>query len=75
MTVRELIDILERYDGDGQVLFVVQPNWPFEYSIADVVLERADLEGSDEETGVCRSNDVILVEGSQLRYGNKDMFA
>ena len=73
MTVRELIDILEGYDGDGQVLFVVQPNWPFEYSIADVV-ERADCEGSDEETGA-RSNDVILVEGSQLRYGNKDMFA
>ena len=73
MTVQELIDILEGYESDGQVLFVVQPNWPFEYSIADVV-ERADFEGSDEETGA-RSNDVILVEGSQLRYGNKDMFA
>ena len=73
MTVRELIDILEGYDDDGQVLFAVQPNWPFEYSIADVV-ERADFEDSNEETGA-RSNDVILIEGSQLRYGNKDMFA
>tara|TARA_R110002072_G_scaffold301409_1_gene481089 strand:- start:633 stop:854 length:222 start_codon:yes stop_codon:yes gene_type:complete len=72
MTVQELIDILEGYESDGQVLFVVQPNCPFEYSIADVV-ERADFEGSDEETGA-RRNDVILVEGSQLRYGNKHMF-
>jgi len=73
MTVRELIDILEGYDDDGQVLFVTQPIWSAEYSIADVV-ERADFEDSDEETGA-RSNDVILVEGNQLRYGNKDIFA
>jgi len=73
MTVQELIDILEGYDDDAQVLFVVQPNWPFEYSIADVV-ERADFEDGNEETGA-RSNDVILIEGSQLRYGNKGMFA
>lgn len=33
MTVRELIRKLGEYDDDAQVLFVSQPNWPFEYSI------------------------------------------
>ena len=72
MTVQELIDILEGYESDAQVMFASQPTWPFEYSIADVV-ERADFEEGDKSTGADR-RDVILIEGEQLRYGNKQMF-
>jgi len=76
MTVGELIEYLEQYDRDAQVLLMEQPGWPFEYSINGVVSreeiinqepdeDRAEL-GDGEEI-----NDVFLLEGTQLRYGSK----
>lgn len=35
MTVGELIELLEDMDHDLEVRFAQQPNWPFEYSVAD----------------------------------------
>jgi hypothetical protein len=34
MTVQELIDELESFDGEAEVRFLAQPSWPFEYTIA-----------------------------------------
>ena len=76
MTVGELIEYLEQYDRDAQVLLMEQPGWPFEYSINGVVSreeiinqepdeDRAEL-GDGEEI-----NDVFILEGTQLRYGSK----
>jgi hypothetical protein len=69
MTVGELISMLEGLDEEANVFFMSQPNWPFEYSIEDIV-ERSDFE--NDETDGKKNNDVILVEGAQIRYGNKN---
>lgn len=37
MTVRDLIAALEDYDPDAEVRIAIQPRWPLEYSISDVV--------------------------------------
>ena len=73
MTVQELIDELEGYDGDAEVRFLAQPSWPFEYTIAAVVEatdQPADLSGY-QETPARR---VLLVEGRQACYGDKSAF-
>ena len=73
MTVQELIDELEGYDGDAEVRFLAQPSWPFEYTIAAVVEatdQPADLSGY-RETPARR---VLLVEGRQACYGDKSAF-
>ena len=65
MTVRELIEALSDMDPDAEVRMMEQPDWPFEYSIRNVV-KRGDI-----EDGECR-NDVLLIEGRQLKYGNRE---
>jgi len=57
MTVDELKEVLEYYDGDMEVRFASQPNWPFEYSINDAVLVKTD----DGEV-------IYLEEGHQIGY-------
>jgi len=69
MNVAELKEMLEYMDDDAEVLFMSQPSWPFEYSIAGVVT-RDQFESDSEHPG----NDVFLIEGTQLRYGSKDAF-
>jgi hypothetical protein len=83
MTVEELMTILEDMDPDAEVVMVFQENWPLEYALGGVAL-RSDAEGrSDDERdpdAPPRSrrpddgapNDVILVEGRHLRYGNRN---
>jgi len=75
MKVHELIEALEDMDDpEAQVFIMSQKSWPFEYSIHSV-LARSDYEGEpaieddDKETS---GLDVIIVEGEQLRHGNKD---
>ena len=82
MTVSELIEILEEFDPDAEVLLSVQPAWPFEHTLAGVC-QRSDLvaddDGEAEDEDCPRggggedlpANDVFLVEGTQLRYGSK----
>ena len=36
MTVQELIEYLEGFDGDAEVKLAQQPSWPFEYSIGAI---------------------------------------
>lgn len=84
MQVRELMAILEDQDPDAEVLLVTQRRWPFEYSLSGVSV-RSDMDEADEdedgegEDGTprersadgCAPTDVLLVEGSQLRYGSE----
>jgi len=37
MTVQELIDTLEGFDHDAEVKLAIQPSWPFQHSISEVV--------------------------------------
>jgi len=62
VTVRELISLLEQYDGDNEVVLAIQPSWPFEHSIGEVVempeakvewgVQYIDAEGDSEEVEV-----------------------
>ena len=57
MTVNELKERLDYYDGDMEVRFASQPSWPSEYSINDIVPVQTD-----------DNNIVYLEEGRQLGY-------
>ena len=70
MKVHELIEALEDMDDpEAQVFIMSQKSWPFEYSIHSV-LQRSDFENNHAQD--VSSLDVFIVEGEQLRYGNKD---
>lgn len=81
MKLRDLINILEEIevelgDGDHEVLLMNQQNWPYEYTISQVVI-RKELDASDDEDVNPQSDgasptDIFLVEGRQLRYGSKE---
>jgi len=76
MTVGELIEYLEQYDRDAQVLLMEQPRWPFEYSINGVV-SREEIINQEPDEDLAELgdgeeiNDVFILEGTQLRYGSK----
>jgi hypothetical protein len=63
MTVADLIAELEFMNPDTEVRFASQPNWPFEYSIYDIVEVEVEKRNTDETETV-----VYLVEGSQIGY-------
>jgi len=79
MTVAELIEELEQHDENAEVILVTQENWPFENALRGVTCRNAihpddeegngggDFDGMDN----AGPNDVILVEGGQLRYTTK----
>jgi hypothetical protein len=54
MTVQELIELLQDYDGDAEVRLAEQPHYPFEYSVDRVasvefvVGKRGELIDPDE---------------------------
>lgn len=86
MKVKDLIEFLQDCDEDADVLLGIQPGWPFEHRVRGVVL-RSDFQDCEEEEGSedssleeysfvtkGRPNDVVLVEGGQIRYGHRDMF-
>lgn len=73
MTVQELIDELQSFDGEAEVRFLAQPSWPFEYTIANVVEasdQPDDLSGYHETP----THRVLLIEGRQACYGDKRAF-
>ena len=62
-------------DNDPEVRFAGQPNWPFEYSVASVIMVDPTAPDTDEDEETMMdyhqspdSNVVYLVEGSQLGY-------
>ena len=64
MTVQDLIYELEQLDGDTEVRFASQPNWPFEYSIDEVLVTETDGRNDNGE----EKEIVYLSEGRQLGY-------
>jgi hypothetical protein len=63
MTVADLIEELKCMPEDAEVRFASQPNWPFEYNIADVISVEIENRHTGEEEEV-----VYLAEGRQLGY-------
>lgn len=73
MTVGKLIRDLQDYDEDLPVRLMMQPNYPFEYSIGGLV-ERSEFDSNTDDVTDPRErskNCVFLLEGSQLQYGSK----
>lgn len=83
MKVHELIEILEDMDPDAEVFLGVQPAYPFEHAVAGVV-QRGDWVEEDEteepwtdrdcwgaSDGQLPRNDVLILDGGQVRYGAK----
>ncbi len=87
MKVRELISLLEDMEPDADVFLLTQEAYPFENSIAGVCERRDFTEcepdpdpAAEAPHGKARwytregrlpASDVFLIEGAQLRYGNK----
>jgi hypothetical protein len=75
MKVHELIKLLSSCDADAEVTLIEQPNYPLEHAVAGVAL-RGDLCDEDGRPRRCNErdgsapNDVLLVEGTWLRYGD-----
>lgn len=77
MHVWELINILRNMPEDAEVRIAHQPQWPFEYSIGDVVLDEApeivtreafDAMSEEEQENVMRRADegeVLLLDEGQ----------
>jgi hypothetical protein len=68
MRIRDLIsqleDIAEQHEDNVVVKLAMQPSWPFEYSIGDVVeVKQTKKEKQQGEPVVC-----VLGEGQQLGY-------
>jgi hypothetical protein len=49
MTVGELIEALQQYDDEATVLIGVQPSWPFEHGVANVMSREETLEYDEAE--------------------------
>lgn len=75
MKVKELIELLAACDAEAEVSMMVQPHYPHEHRVSGVAL-REDCCGDEGETERSRESgtaphDVLLVEGSWIRYGNR----
>lgn len=72
MKVSELIELLGGFDADAEVVLTTQPNYPMEHTVSGVTLRAALREqpGLRCETPDSAPNDVLLVEGRWLRYGD-----
>lgn len=71
MKVHELIEHLRHCKPDARVYLAVQPDYPFECYLEGVVTRQDfDDDDEDQEDGQ-RSDDVLLLQGDQARYGRK----
>ena len=73
MKVSQLVDILNDCDPDANVILAEQPNWPLEHALEGIAV-REEFSLDDRADGR-RPNDVILLEGRQLRYGSRDAWS
>ena len=76
MTVRDLISALEDYDQDAEVRIAIQPRWPLEYTISDVVCSDSinDAEEGDGEPDHDKPVVVYITEGQQVGYAPPQVF-
>jgi hypothetical protein len=72
--VKQLINFLEDFDQDAEVLIVQQPAYPFEYKLKRILV-RTDFEFVVPDTCYGKQvDDVLIVTGDQVRYGSKKCF-
>jgi hypothetical protein len=79
MTVNELIEILEQYDGEREVRLATQPTYPLAHTVGGVAGEEEVDEEDDDGRRVVRDDmeadgPVFVLEGSQLGYANKSLW-
>ena len=71
--IEQLVDYADDFGNEVEVRLMTQENWPFENELVGLVssdqLNEADESGDElDPTG----DDVVyLIEGRQLKYGNK----
>jgi hypothetical protein len=70
MKVKDLLSILRDLDPEANVVLCAQPNYPIEYTLRDVAV-RSDFSDPDDMTSGAQPNDVLLLEGTHLRYGSR----
>lgn len=72
MTVKELMEYLEDCNPEAEVRLAIQPNWPFEHSLSQIVeideFEDDDEEPEDQDPEAVAKPVVYLAEGTQLGY-------
>jgi hypothetical protein len=68
MKVKDLLAILRETDPEANVVLNTQPHYPLEHALSGVVV-RSDYSDLDGPVAGSKPNDVLLLEGSQLRYG------
>ncbi len=72
MLVKELMERLAECDPDANVMIAVQPTYPFENSVKGVVVREDFFNKDDDELDDGKKlNDVLILEGNQLRYGTR----
>lgn len=71
MNVAELIDRLSEYDPNTEVRLATQPNYPFEYSIGNVVSDYVLHYNDGDNDEIVNGRDVVYIaEGEQIGYLN-----
>ncbi len=68
MKVKELIEILSTLDPEAAVVLASQPSYPMEYALRGVAV-RSDFCEDERLSSGAQPSDVLLLEGSHLRYG------
>ncbi|RJS12402.1 hypothetical protein DRW03_36465 [Corallococcus sp. H22C18031201] len=77
MKVKQLISILETLDANADVYVMMQQHLPFECALAGVAVRGEFTSEGTQRNGGPRPgestapNDVFLLEGEQLRRGDK----
>ena len=67
MTVGELVEVLERMREDVEVRLAMQPAWPMQHTIHDVLLvEAGEYEHEDAYAEEVEEDVVYLVDGGQM---------
>lgn len=67
MKVSKLLEVLEDCDPDARVVIAIQPRHPLEcHAIGAVVRE-----WYDDEADSSTRNDVIILQGDDIGYGDK----
>lgn len=62
MTVRDLKELLDQFDDDTVVRLAMQPAWPFEYDISDVIEWDNAMENYNRELDEMRGEDPEYIE-------------
>ncbi|KKK90817.1 hypothetical protein LCGC14_2719230 [marine sediment metagenome] len=71
MKVSKLLEALQDCDPDARVILATQSHRPLE-SHAIGIVQRDEYEDEDEcDEGGRKPNDVLILEGDQIGYGNR----